>query len=190
MKNTGENSTGNFSTGNFSTGNYSRGHCSTGNFSTGHHSTGHRSTGYRSTGNWSISKYSSGHFSTEDYSGFGCFDKACTLEEWEDAYKPKFLYFLLTEWIIQDNMTDQEKKDNPSYKITEGYLKVYDYKEAFKRSWDNADKDDRMRITELPNFDANKFKEISGIDVYADDVEEMTMEEICKALGRNIKIKK
>ena len=86
-------------------------------------------------------------------------------------------------------MTDKEKQDNPSYKTTEGYLKVYDYKKAFKKSWDNADKEDRARIKELPNFDSTKFKEISGIDVEADDVPEYTMEELTKMLGKNFKIK-
>ena len=182
--------TGNRSTGNYSTGDYSTGNRSTGNRSTGNRSTGYCSTGNSSTGNWSISNYSTGHFSTEDYSGFGCFDKPCTLEEWRKAYQPDFLYFYLTEWIEEKDMTDKEKQDNPSYKTTGGYLKVYDYKEAFKKSWDNADKDDRARIKELPNFDAAKFKEISGIDVEADDVPEYTMEELTKMLGKNFKIKK
>ena len=93
-------------------------------------------------------------------------------------------------------MTAKEKKDNPEYKTTGGYLKVYEYQEAFKKSWDNADPEDRIRIKELPNFCAKKFKQISGIDVLEDIVEmtheeivEMTHEEIEKALGKKIKIK-
>ena len=187
---TGNYSTGDCSTGNYSTGDFSTGHYSTGDYSTGYRSTGDHSTGYRSTGNWSISNYSSGHFSTEDYTGFGCFDEPCSVEEWNKAHKPYFLFFNLTEWIKSDEMTDEEKSNNPSHKTTGGYLKVYDYKEAFKKSWYNADKEDRIRIKELPNFNAEKFKEISGIDVAADDIPEYTMEELTQMLGENFKIKK
>ena len=162
---TGHWSIGSRSTGSYSTGDYSIGHMSTGNNSTGFGSTGFGSTGNNSTGDWSISNHSTGHFSIEDYSGFGCFDKPCTQDEWDDAYKPDFLYFELTEWIEEGEMTDQEKKDNPSYQTTWGYLKVHDYKEAFLDSWNNADPEDRMRIKELPNFCPKKFKEISGIDI-------------------------
>jgi hypothetical protein len=192
---TGDYSTGNYSTGNYSTGNYSTGDCSTGdystgdcstgyrstgdystgdcstgdystgNYSTGSCSTGNRSTGHRSTGNWSISNYSTGHFSTEDYSGFGCFDKPCTPEEWEDAYKPAWLYFDLTEWVKEEYMTEEEKKDNPKYSTTGGYLKVYDYEEAFQRSYLGATREEQLKVMELPNYDAKKFYKISGIDV-------------------------
>lgn len=172
---TGHRSTGNYSTGYWSTGHYSTGSCSTGDYSTGdrstgdystgHWSTGHYSTGHRSTGDWSISNYSTGHFSTEDYTGFGCFDKPCTVQEWKVSYKPRFLFFDLTEWINEEDMTDQEKEDHPSYKTTDGYLKVYDYKEAFKRSWDSRDLKDNLRIKDLPNFDEEKFYQISGIRV-------------------------
>ena len=167
---TGNYSTGNYSTGNGSTGNYSTGHGSTGNYSTGNgstgnYSTGNYSTGHRSTGNWSTSNYSTGHFSTEDYSGFGCFDKPCTLEEWDAAYKPSWLYFNLIGWVLEDDMTDEEKKANPTYDTTGGYLKVYDYKGAFQASYNRATREEQLRIKELPNFDADKFYQISGIRI-------------------------
>jgi hypothetical protein len=167
---TGDRSTGGRSTGNRSTGGWSTGHGSTGGWSTGDHSTGnsstgHYSTGDRSTGNWSISNYSTGHFSTEDYSGFGCFDKPCTIEEWENAEKPGWLFFDLTKWIAKDDMTDEEKWQNPRYKTTGGYLKAYDYKEAFQKSYNSATREEQLKIKNLPNFDAEKFYQISGIRI-------------------------
>ena len=65
-------------------------------------------------------------------------------------------------------MTTAEEKENPSFKTTGGYLKTYKYKDAFKKSWDNAETSDRLKVFDLPNFDADIFKEISGIDVIAD----------------------
>ena len=162
---TGHWSTGNWSTGNWSTGGGSTGNWSTGNWSTGGGSTGNGSTGDWSTGSWSTSNYSTGHFSTEDYSGFGCFDKPCTLEEWNSAYKPSWLYFDLTKWVPECDMTDEEKESNPTYDTTGGYLKVYNYKEAFQASYNRATREEQLRIKELPNFDADKFYQISGIRI-------------------------
>ena len=157
--------TGDYSTGNRSTGDWSTGDYSTGDCSTGHRSTGGYSTGGYSTGDWSTSNYSTGHFSTEDYSGFGCFDKPCTLEEWNAAYKPSWLYFYLTEWVPECDMTDEEKESKPTYDTTGGYLKVYDYKAAFQSSYNEATREEQLKIKELPNFDADKFYQISGIRI-------------------------
>jgi hypothetical protein len=159
------NSTGYKSIGNYSTGYKSTGDRSTGDMSTGNRSTGDWSTGNYSTGNWSTSNYSTGHFSTIDYSGFGTFNKPCTVEEWNNAYKPTWLYFDLTEWIESDDMTDEEKEKNPSHKTTGGYLKVYDYKEAFQKSYNNATREEQLAVKNLPNFDADIFFEISGIRI-------------------------
>lgn len=167
-RSTGDCSTGYCSTGDYSTGNGSTGYCSTGYCSTGNCSTGYCSTGNYSTGNWSISNYSTGHFSTEDYSGFGTFDKPCTVEEWSVADKPYWIYFSLTEWVDKEDMNYKEKEDNPSYEITGGYLKVYEYQEAWRRSYDSATREEQLKIKDLPNFDKDKFKQISGIDIDED----------------------
>lgn len=167
MKNTstGNNSTGNGSTGNWSTGNNSTGNCSTGNGSTGYCSTGYCSTGDGSTGNWSISDRSAGHFSTQDYSGFGAFNKPCTVAEWDAAEIPNFLFFDVTTLVCDIDMTDKEKEDFTSYKTIGGYLKVIEYKQAFRNSYNNASSEEKSMLLNLPNFDADVFLEISGIDV-------------------------
>jgi len=201
---TGYRSTGGYSTGNWSTGDHSTGNRSTGDRSTGGYSTGNWSTGGYSTGHWSISNYSTGHFSTEDYAGFGAFNKPCTPDEWANADKPNWLYFDLTEWVSTDNMSDQEKEDNPSYKTTGGYLRVYGYQEAFQKSYNEANREEQLKIKELPNFDADVFFTISGIRIDAEteemprqkkcrdrrnaETEEMTLAEVCKELKRDIKI--
>jgi len=165
MGNNAKLNTGFCSTGFYSTGDRSTGNCSTGHRSTGYKSTGDYSTGSHSTGNWSISNYSSGHFSTIDYSGFSVFNKECNMEDWENWKKPSWLYFDLTEWIEECDMTDEEKASNPTYITTGGYLKVYDYKEAFQRSYNNATRGEQLKIKTCPNFDAEIFYEISGIRV-------------------------
>ena len=172
---TGDYSTGNRSTGHWSTGDYSTGDCSTGYRSTGHWSTGYRSTGNRSTGHWSAgnrstgrwstSDYSTGHFSTIDDTGFSAFNKPCTRKQWAQADIPSWLYFNLTEWVDKEDMTDLEKQDHPTYETTGGYLKKYEYQEAWKKSYDNATREEQLKIKSLPNFDAEVFYEISGIKI-------------------------
>jgi uncharacterized membrane protein len=45
------------------------------------------SIGNLSTGNYSTGNYSTGNWSTSDYSGFGAFNKPCSVEEWKSAKK-------------------------------------------------------------------------------------------------------
>jgi len=179
---TGDYSTGNWSTGDSSTGDSSTGNWSTGDASTGDYSTGDYSTGHFSTGNFSISNHSTGHFSTEDYSGYGCFDKPCTVEEWNNAEKPSWLYFDLTEWREESDMTDKEKEENPNYKTAEGYLKKLDYKESFQNSYNKVTRGEQLAIKKLPNFNADKFFKISGIRIEEEPIE-MTIKQIEEKLN-------
>ena len=62
-------------------------------------------------------------------------------------------------------MTEEEKTKDPGCHYRGGQLRKKDYKSAFKESWEKADPKDRERIKDLPNFDAEIFYEISGIDL-------------------------
>ena len=77
---------------------------------------------------------------------------------------PKYFYLSLTEWISENDMSKEEKKENLNYKTTSGYLKVYAYKDAWKKSFENnCDKAQAEQTVNLPNFDYNIFEEITGI---------------------------
>ena len=71
----------------------------------------------------------------------------------------------VVEWVYEDNMSDKEKIDNPTYKTTGGYLKVLDEPECAQLWWDELSDDDKNIITNLPNFDAEIFRECTGIKV-------------------------
>jgi len=75
------------------------------------------------------------------------------------------LFFDLTYWVDESEMTEAEKAADPHFYVRGGQLRKRDYKEAFKLSWENADKENRELIRKLPNFDADIFYEISGIDL-------------------------
>ena len=63
------------------------------------------------------------------------------------------------------NMTDAEKKENPHYTSTEGYLKTFGYKEAWSNLWLTLNQEQKDSFKDLPNFNADKFKDITGIDI-------------------------
>ncbi len=157
---TGFRSTGQFSAAEYSTGNYSTGECSSGNCSTGYASTGDRSTGDFSTGHWSTGKYSTGYFSVTE-GQFSMFDKPCTVQE-VNCEKPEWLFFDLTEWIDEDDMTNEEKAAHPLYEITGGYLKVYDYQQAARKSWVETTLEDKKATLNLPNYDDSIMQQIFG----------------------------
>jgi hypothetical protein len=72
---------------------------------------------------------------------------------------------ILTEWISESDMTVQEKKDNAHFFTEGGYLKTYDYKEAWANLWKTVTKEDIEQLKALPNFDAEIFEEITGIKI-------------------------
>ena len=122
-------------------------------------------TGNWNTGNWNTCDKETGFFNTAQPTKVRVFNTLVAADLWSKAEKPDFLYFSLTEWVFEDEMTDQEKVDYDTFRTTGGYLKSYEYKEAFQKSWDEADEEDRALLFKLPEFDAEVFKEISGIDV-------------------------
>jgi len=70
--------------------------------------------------------------------------------------------FILTEWI---NYSKEEMEKDESKNLIGGYLKTYSYQEACKNWWANMTKKNREIIMSMPNFDAEIFKEITGIEV-------------------------
>ena len=70
--------------------------------------------------------------------------------------------FILTEWV---EYSAEEKAQDETKRLIGGYLKTYSYQEACKNWWANMTDENREIIMSMPNFDANVFKEITGIEV-------------------------
>lgn len=98
-------------------------------------------------------------------------------------------------------MTDDEKLEHPEWATTGGYLKEYEYEEAFQKSFDDLNYEEKIKQLEqlenLPNFDKEIFEEISGINIdeekeklnKANEILEFTMEELREHFGKEVKIK-
>lgn len=168
--NTGSYNTGGFNTGScniggFNTGSYNIGSCNTGSCNTGDFNTGSCNTGDFNTGDWNTVNREAGFFNTTQNKTIRVFNKDCALKDWENAKKPSCLYFKRTDWVYKENMTEEEKQENPNYQTTGGYLKEFGYKEAFTLSMQKASDEEIELLKALPNFDADIFYEISGYDI-------------------------
>ncbi len=62
-------------------------------------------------------------------------------------------------------MTEEEKEADEYFYVRQGYLKTYSWEEAWSNFWRDTDEENRQKFLNLPNFDADIFKEITGIDV-------------------------
>ena len=192
--NTGDKNTGNGNTGSWNTGNYNTGHCNTGNKNTGNWNTGDGNTGDKNTGNWNTGDGNTGDKNTGDGNtgdkntgdwnscnqSTGCF---CTEQQpimffnkpstWslEDWYRSEAKILMnqipknVVEWICEEDMTDEEKEEHPTYKTTGGYLKVLDESECGQIWWDGLSENDRDIIRALPNFDGEIFENVTGIKI-------------------------
>ena len=186
--NTGDWNTGDCNTGNWNTGNWNTGDCNTGNWNTGNRNTGDCNTGNWNTGNWNTGDCNTGNCNTGDWNTGDCntvdfsngvfctkedtikiFDKESnmTLREWRESRARKIIAWNMetTVWIYESSMTEQEKAQYQSYKTTGGYLKVFTYSEAWNNLWNSITDKEKQEIMNIPNFDKNKFKEITGIEI-------------------------
>jgi len=199
--NTGENNTGENNTGDWNSGNSNSGYSNSGDSNSGDSNTGHRNSGYSNSGHWNSGHRNSGHSNSGDMNSghfnsttpdtIRCFNKDVDRETWEQADKPQFIYNVNPNiWVDESDMTDDEKKEFSKFHDRGGYLKTIEYKEAWKIAWDEASEEDKTLLSKLPNFDADVFEEITGINTKESKTEELTVGQIEKLLGKKIKIVK
>jgi hypothetical protein len=177
-RNSGDYNSGHYNSGHYNSGHYNSGHYNSGNrnsgdYNSGYRNSGHYNSGNRNSGNWNSTNYSSGHFNTVEQP-FYMFNRMVENIKREDINV--FANIELTKWILSENMTDEEKKENPNWETREGYLREYSFQEACKNWWAEADQDTKNRFLSLPNFDPSIFKKITGIDVNQPTKKSVTLE--------------
>ena len=162
--NSGNSNSGNRNSGNRNSGHSNSGHWNSGDWNSGHWNSGHWNSGDWNSGLWNSGDWNSGHFNTIAQENIFVFNKICKKIDWDNIEKPKFIYnIILNEWIPFNYMLDVEKINNPQSENMGGYLKIYNYKDAWKTSYNNASKEDIELLKLLPNFDKDIFFEITGI---------------------------
>ena len=176
--NTGDRNTGDRNTGYRNTGYRNTGDCNTGDRNTGNWNTGSWNTGDCNTGSWNTGSWNTGDFNTTN-NATGCFctekqtimffDKPSTwtFDDWvfSDAYRALRSNIDLIEWVSYEYMTGIEKIEHPESEATGGYLRKRDFKLACREGWAEMTDDEKQAVKNLPNFDAEKFEQITGINV-------------------------
>ena len=140
------------------------GNRNSGNRNSGNRNSGNWNSGDRNSGDWNLCDRETGYFNSTQSEEIRIFGKPCKRNIWENTEKPDFIYFNLTEFISDYDMSEEEKKAHPEFEILGGYLKKYSYEEAWLNAWNKADDNDKKLLYALPNFDWQIFTEISGIE--------------------------
>ena len=73
----------------------------------------------------------------------------------------------ILDYIYWEDMTDIEKAEHPEAKTTGGYLKQLDNFGNYSIWWGSLNDEKKNIIKSLPNFNAEIFKEITGVDINA-----------------------
>ena len=176
--NEGNNCTGLCNSGNYNSGDHNSGDYNSGDYNSGYYNSGDHNSGNYNSGNWNSGDYNSGDWNSTNYStGFlnseqqpiYMFNQPTNMQR-EEVYNLAGIQILNRNfenswWIYSENMSAEEKAAHPEHETTGGYLKTVDFKTACKIMWDNLDEEDKEAVRNLPNFDNDVFREITGISV-------------------------
>jgi hypothetical protein len=190
--NSGYGNSGDWNSGNRNSGNRNSGDWNSGDWNSGYGNSGYGNSGYGNSGDWNSGYGNSGDWNSGDWnsgnrnSGYFntntplyLFNKPSSMEythEFEIKIRNLNVKPIL-QWISEASMTEEEKSNNPSHKTTGGFLRKTD-----RLDWRFLTEEDKKFIKELPNFDDNIFKEISGISL-SDNVE-VTVNGVTKTLSK------
>jgi hypothetical protein len=170
-RNYGHGNSGDYNSGNCNSGNYNSGYKNSGNFNSGKWNSGNRNLGDHNSGDWNKTDYCSGCFCTEEQKML-FFDKESdwTHSKWIWSAARDLLgtmpRYVTNMYIWFSDMTDEEKRQYPEAQTTGGYIKSITATDADRQKWwDELSAIDKKKILDLPNFDAKKFKEITGVTV-------------------------
>ena len=184
---TGRCNSGNRNSGDRNSGNWNSGDWNSGNRNSGDRNSGNRNSGDWNSGNWNSGNWNSGNRNSGDWNATsfsnGCFNTVSpkiymfnkptdwTLQDWFDSRARHLLNQIDNcplEYVYLSDMTDEEKAEHPEAETTGDYLKKLTTADNARKWWAGLNADDRNIIFSLPNFDAEIFKEITGIDVDKD----------------------
>ena len=165
--NSGNRNSGNCNSGNRNSGDCNSGDCNSGGWNSGGCNSGNWNSGGWNSGNWNSGDWNSGFFNSNE-PNVRMFNKDTKLKK-DDINIPSWCYFNLTVWVSHDTATEEDKEvHKKEIETCGGFLKTLEYKEAWKLAYDKTNDKEKIQLFNLPNFDVDIFKEISGIDVRTD----------------------
>ena len=174
-RNSGDRNSGYRNSGDRNSGDLNSGYRNSGDLNSGYRNSGDLNSGDRNSGDRNSGDLNSGYRNSGVFCNRKRGDKIFFFNKessftWEDWYRHKVYrivqdLFVLTDWIDWDDMSDEEKENNPDAYVNYGYLRVYTYKEAWANLWSELTDDQKELFKTLPNFDADIFEDITGIEI-------------------------
>ena len=158
-------------------GNDCMGLCNSGSYNSGNRNSGNRNSGDYNSGSYNSGDYNSTNYSTgflnSEQQPIYMFNQPTNMQR-EDICNLAGIRILNWNfenswWIYSKNMSAEEKAAHPEHETTGDYLKTVDFKTACKMMWNKLDEEERQTVIELPNFDAEVFEDITGINVNEDN---------------------
>ena len=143
--------------------------CNSGNCNSGNCNSGNCNSGDWNSGDWNKTNFSNGCFNTEEPKIF-LFNKPSdwTYRDWLNSDARYLLNQIprnVVDWILSDDMTDEEKEQHPEYEVVGGYLKILDESECGQLWWDSLSERYKNIIKAMPNFDKEIFEDVTGIKI-------------------------
>ena len=168
-RNSGDCNSGDCNSGDWNSGDCNSGDWNSGNRNSGDCNSGNRNSGDCNSGDWNKTCFSNGCFNTESPKIF-LFNKPSdwTYQDWLNSDARYILMDCpsnVLSWIWEDDMTDEEKEQHPEYSVTGGFLKHIEKETGRQLWWDGLSDRKKNIVMQLPNFDKDIFKEITGITV-------------------------
>jgi len=163
--NLGHNNSGHLNSGNHNSGLYNSGCGNTGNSNDGYRNTGNGNLGNNNTGNYNSGDFCTGHFNTFE-TPIRMFNKPTNF--YRGLIVIPYIEIMQNYWVNWIDLTNDEKQLHLNAKVNGGLLKTRSYQDAWRVAWQNASKDMRRLFLDLPNFDADIFEQITGVNVNAE----------------------
>ena len=167
--NSGNSNSGNRNSGYWNSGDWNSGDWNSGNRNSGDWNSGDWNSGNRNSGDWNSGNWNSGVFCSD--SKIKIFDKESdwTIEDWYNSKARTVMYYCpcsYSDFVYASDMTVEEKARHPEHETIGGYVKVITVTDEDKQKWwDSLTEDEKQAVYDLPNFDADKFKQCTGIKV-------------------------
>lgn len=178
FKNSGDKNSGYWNSGDRNSGNGNSGNGNSGNWNSGDVNSGDRNSGNRNSGDWNKCSNSNGCFNTIPQPTIYMFNRPSnwSYADWL-ASRAAFILSMApcsrTKWVTLPAMTDVEKTEHPEAVTVGGFLRKAEVSAAeVNRWWRSLPSNSKEEVLSLPNFDKAIFKEITGINVDAERIDD------------------
>ena len=152
-RNSGYRNSGNMNSGYWNSGDWNSGDWNIGNMNSGDRNSGNMNSGDMNSGDWNSCNDSNGIFCNESDRNIRIFNRPSGMSLWD--FRRSRYYDALVSKPFELTWWDEESKS----------LKTRSYKEACAIWWESLTKENKEIIQQIPNFDADVFFDITGIDL-------------------------